>query len=126
MDSTFTKIIRLILGLGLLFFGISKLIHFKFMPVHIYTGDAALFIDSLTSSGYILKFVGLLEIFIGTLLVLGKWVAFAALLLMPISINILLFHLFLDTPGLIIGLVVMLLNLILIYKHWRIYRLLFR
>lgn len=126
MNSTFTKIIRLILGLGLLFFGISKLVHFNFMPVHIYTGDAALFIDSLSNSGYIMKVVAIFEILIGLMLVLGKWVPFALLLLAPISVNILLFHLFLDTPGLIIAMIVIALNVILIYKHWRVYRLLFR
>ncbi|SDW52186.1 DoxX family membrane protein [Aequorivita viscosa] len=126
MNSTFTKIIRLILGLGLLFFGISKLVHFNFMPVHIYTGDAALFIDSLSNSGYILKVVAVFEVFIGLMLVFGKWVPFALLLLAPISVNILLFHLFLDTPGLLIAIVVIVLNIILIYKHWRVYRLLFR
>lgn len=125
MKSTFTKIIRLILGLGLLFFGLSKLIHFNFMPTHIYTGDAALFIDSLSNSGYILKVVGIFEIFIGLMLVLGKWVPFALLLLAPISVNILLFHLFLDTPGLIIAIIVIALNSVLIYKHWSSYRPLF-
>lgn len=125
MNSTFTIVIRIVLGLGLLFFGLSKLFHFTFMPTHIYTGDAALFIDSLSSSGYILKVVGLLEISIGLLLLLNKWVPFALLLLAPISANIVLFHLFLDTPGLIVGLAVILLNIVLIYKHWKVYRPLF-
>ncbi len=125
MNSTFTKILRIILGLGLLFFGLSKLINFNFMPTHIYTGDAAIFIDSLSNSGYILKVVGTFEIFIGLLLLFNKWVSFALLLLAPITLNILLFHLFMDTPGLILALVVLVLNTILIYKHWKVYRPLF-
>lgn len=125
MNSTFTKILRIILGLGLLFFGLSKLINFNFMPIHIYTGDAAIFIDSLSNSGYILKVIGTFEIFIGLLLLFNKWVSFALLLLAPITLNILLFHLFMDTPGLILALVVLVLNTILIYKHWKVYRPLF-
>lgn len=125
MNSTFTKILRIILGLGLLFFGISKLIHFSYLPTYIYTGDIALFIDSLSSSGYILKVVGILEILIGLMLVLNKWVPFALTLLAPISVNILLFHLFTGKPGLILAMVVILLNIILIYKHWKSYRPLF-
>ncbi|WP_026450996.1 hypothetical protein [Aequorivita capsosiphonis] len=125
MNSTFTKILRIVLGLGLLFFGISKLIHFNFMPTHIYTGEAAIFIDSLSETGYILKVIGVLEICIGLLLLINKSVPFALILLAPISVNILLFHLFLDTPGLILAMVVILLNLILIYKHWKTYRPLF-
>lgn len=125
MNSTFTKILRIILGLGLLFFGLSKLIHFNFMPTHIYTGDAAIFIDSLSDTGYILKVIGVLEICIGLLLIINKAVPFALILLAPISANILLFHLFMDTPGLILAMVVILLNIILIYKHWKSYRMLF-
>ncbi len=125
MNSTFTKILRIILGLGLLFFGVSKLASFNFMPTHIYTGDAAIFIDSLSNTGYILKTIGILEILIGLLLLFNKWIPFALILLAPISVNIFLFHLFLDTPGLIVALVVIIFNAILIYKHWKIYRPLF-
>src|SRR5690606_6781894 len=125
MNSTFTKILRIILGLGLIFFGLSKLIHFSFMPTHIYTGDAAIFIDSLSNTGYILKVVGFFELVIGLLLLFNKWVPFALLLLSPITLNILLFHLFMDTPGLIIAVVILSLNAILIYKHWKVYRPLF-
>ncbi len=125
MNSTFTKILRIILGLGLIFFGVSKLIHFNFMPTHIYTGDAAIFIDSLSNTGYILKVIGVFELFTGLLLLFNKWVPFALLLLAPISVNILLFHLFMDTPGLILALLVIVLNAILIYKHWKVYRPLF-
>ncbi|MEM0517393.1 MULTISPECIES: DoxX family membrane protein [Aequorivita] len=125
MNSTFTKILRIILGLGLLFFGLSKLLHFKIMPTHIYTGEAAIFIDSLSNTGYILYVVGIFEIFIGALLLFNKWVPFALLLLAPITVNILLFHIFLDTPGLIAALVIVVLNVILIYKHWKVYRPLF-
>ncbi len=125
MNSTFTKILRMILGLGLLFFGLSKLIHFNFLPTHIYTGEGAIFIDSLSDTGYILKVIGVLEICIGLLLIINKAVPFALILLAPISVNILLFHLFMDTPGLVIALVVILLNAILIYKHWKAYRPLF-
>ncbi len=125
MNSTFTKILRIILGLGLLFFGLSKLIHLNIMPTHIYTDEAAIFRDSLSNTGYILKVLGIFEIFIGLLLLLNKWIPFALFLLVPISMNILLFHVFLDIPGLIVALVVVILNAILIYKHWKVYRPLF-
>lgn len=125
MNSTFTKILRIILGLGLLFFGLTKLIQFNFMPTHIYTGDAAIFIDSLSNTGYIMKLIGIIEIFIGLLLISNKWTSFALILLAPISLNILLFHLFMDTPGLILAMVVITLNVILIYKHWKSFRPLF-
>lgn len=125
MNSTFTKILRIILGLGLLLFGLSKLIHFDFMPTHIFTGDEALFIDMFSKSGYLLKVLGVIEIFIGLMLIIGKWVPFVLILLAPISVNILLYHLFTGKPGFIPALIVIALNIVLIYKHWKVYRPLF-
>jgi putative oxidoreductase len=43
------------------------------------------------------------------------------LLLIPLSINILLFHLYMNFDGIIPALVVATLNSILVYKHWRQY-----
>src|SRR5690606_6863419 len=74
-------ILSIILGLGLIFFGLSKLIHFSFMPTHIYTVDVAIFIDSLSNTGYILKDGCLFELVIGLILIFNIWVSFAFLLL---------------------------------------------
>ena len=83
------------------------------------------FLNSLGATGYIFPIVGILEVFIGVLLLLKKWVAFALILLAPISINILLFHLFLDIPGVAMSIGVAVFNGILIYKLWSQYRPLF-
>lgn len=124
MNSTFTRILRTILGLGLIFIGLGKLIHFDFMPSPTFSDDASLFMNSL-NTGYVLTVVGILEISIGLLLVFNKWVPFALILLAPITINVLLFHLFLDPPGLVLAIIIVFLNAILIYKHWKSYRPLF-
>lgn len=125
MNSTFTKILRIILGLGLLFFGLGKFFNFSFLPVPNFTPEAASFMGSLGSTGYLLFVVGAFEIIIGLLLLFNKWVPFALVLLAPITVNVLLFHLFLDSPGIILALIVVILNGILIYKHWKAYRPLF-
>ncbi len=125
MNSTFTRILRTILGLGLILIGLGKLIHFDFMPSPAFNEDATLFIDSLNNTGYVLQVVAVLEIVIGLLLVFNKWVSFALILLAPITVNVLLFHLFLDSPGLFLAIIVVFLNAILIYKHWKSYRTLF-
>ncbi|MGV9002962.1 DoxX family membrane protein [Flavobacterium sp.] len=124
MNSMFTKIARILLGLMLLVFGANKLFHFLPMPPP--EGVAGDFLSSLNTTGYIFPVIGVLEIGIGILLLLKKWVPFALIVLAPISFNILLFHLFLDIPGLGIALVVVLFNTILIYKHWEKYRPLFK
>lgn len=123
MNSMFTKIVRILLGIVLIVFGANKFLHF--IPMEVPTGSAGDFMNSLNATGYIFPFVGVLEVLIGVMLLLKKWVAFALILLAPISINILLFHLFLDIPGVAVALLVAIFNGILIYKHWKQYKSLF-
>lgn len=123
MNSQFTMLVRIILGITLVVFGSNKFLHF--IPLPPPTGSAADFMDSLGATGYIFPFVGLLEVGIGIMLLLKKWVAFALILLAPISINIFLFHLFLAIPGMGVAIAVLLFNVILIYKHWKQYTPLF-
>ena len=120
----FTKIVRILLGIILVLFGTNKF--FGFIPLPELPEKAASFMTSLGATGYVLKTVGFLEIIIGVLLLLKKWVAFALTLLAPISINILLFHLFLDVNGIGGALIVAVLNGMLIYKHWPQYKSLFQ
>ena len=123
MNSTFTKIVRFVLALMLLVFGINKFLKFILMPE--LPPDASEFMGELVATGYVLPIVGIIEIFIGILLIVNKWPAFAMVLLAPISVNILLFHLFLDLPGIGGALIVAILNGILIYKLWPKFRPLF-
>jgi len=123
MKSNFAKSLRYILAVGLLFFGLNKFI--GFMPMPALPTEAANFMESLSATGYVLQIVGFLEIVIGLLLLFNKWVAFALLLLVPISINILLFHLFLDLPGIGGALVIAIINALLIFKYWKAYRAIF-
>ncbi len=124
MNSMFTKIVRILLGIILLVFGANKF--FGFIPLPELPEQANNFMTSLGATGYVLKIVGVLEIVIGALLLMKKWVAFALTLLAPISINILLFHLFLDVTGIGGALLVAVLNGILIYKYWTHYKSLFQ
>lgn len=124
MNSNFTTILRLILGLGLIVFGLNEFL--GFVPKPDLSKEAGDFITSLRATGYLLYVVGALEVFIGLLLVLKKWVPFALLLLVPISFNILLFHLFLDIPDILQAIIVVVLNAILIFKYWKAYRPLFK
>jgi len=119
MNSQFTLLVRIVLGIMLVVFGSNNFLHF--IPLPPPTGSAADFLNSLGATGYIFPVVGVLEVFIGVMLLVKKWMAFVLILLAPISINILLFHLFLDIPGVSAALLVVILNAILIYKHWKQY-----
>lgn len=124
MKSTFTTLLRVLLALALLFFGANKL--FEFFPLYELPVEATNFMESLESTGYVFYVVAILEIVIGLLLLLGKWVPFALILLAPISLNILLFHLFLDVSDIAVAIVIVGINVILIYKYWKAYRPLFQ
>ncbi|GEQ84918.1 hypothetical protein ULMS_04260 [Patiriisocius marinistellae] len=124
MNSTFTTILRTILGLALLVFGANKL--YPFIPIFDMAPAAANFMDSLQSTGYVLYVVALLEIIIGFMLVFKKFVPFALILLAPIALNILLFHIFLDVSGILVAVIIVAINGILIYKYWKTYRPLFQ
>ncbi len=118
MNSMFTKIVRIFLGIVLVLSAINNFC--KIIPTP--AGD---FIESFGQVNYVLPIVGVLELAIGAMLLLKKWVAFALILLAPISLNILLFHLYLDLSGIAPALLVAILNAILIYKHWQQYKPLF-
>lgn len=118
MNSMFTKIVRILLGVILLLSGLNKF--FEFIPTP--AGDL---IESFGQVDYIFPVVATMEICIGVMLLTKKWIAFALVLLAPIAINILLFHLYLDFAGIVPALLIALLNGILIYKHWSQYKPLF-
>ena len=71
MNSMFTKIVRILLGIILIVFGLNKFI--GFIPLPDLPEKAGAFMGSLGDTGYVLPFVGTLEIAIGVLLLLKKW-----------------------------------------------------
>lgn len=130
------KIVNLILpyglGLMLLLFGFNKF--FWFLANFDFTGypEAEYLFNALrysgaeaTGKGYIMGLVGLSEVIIGALLVLRKWVPLALVMLVPISINLVLFHAFVNLPNIGPALVVALVNAYLMYKNWDAYRPIF-
>lgn len=123
MNSTFTKIIRFLLAIILILIGLNKF--FQFIPAPEIPEEASEFVGSLKATGYVIPVLGIVEIFIGLLLLFNKWVAFAVIALVPISLNVLLYHLFLDIPSIGIAALVAVINFILIYKLWPKYKPLF-
>ena len=124
MNSTFTTILRMLLGVSLLIFGMNKFI--AFIPIFDMAPAAANFMESLNSTGYVLYVVASLELLIGVLLLFKKWVPFALVLLAPIVVNVLLFHLFLDVSGMFVAVLMLAITGVLIYKYWKSYSSLFQ
>lgn len=111
-------IARILLGLVFFVFGLNAFFHF--MPMQMPTGDAGTLITILFKHGWV-TFHGFLYVIAGALLLVGRYVPVALVILGPILVNILMFHLTL-TPGIGMGLVCTLLELFLIYAYWPAFR----
>jgi putative oxidoreductase len=108
-------IARILLGLVFLVFGLNNFIHF--IPQQPIPGDAGALGELLFRHGWF-TFHGLLEVVAGALLLVGRYVPIALVLLGPILVNILVFHITLAPSGIGPGLVCTLLELFLIYAYW--------
>ena len=111
-------IARILLGLPFLIFGLNNFFHF--MPVTPPPGDAGILVGIMYTHGWLL-FHGLLYVIAGVLLLVGRYVPVALVILGPIIVNILVFHLTL-TPGIGPGLVCAVLEIFLIYAYWPAFR----
>ena len=121
MNSKVTMILRILLAVILLFFGLNKFFHYLPAP----EPPEGSFGYALMQTGYMLPLIGLSEIIPGFLLLINKWVGFALAWLVPITVNILAFHLKFDPSTILPGLVIALLNAYLIYANWHKFKTLF-
>ena len=126
-------VLRIGLGLMLLIFGLNKF--FWFLVDFDFTGypEAEYLFNALrysgpepTGKGYIMNLVGLTEVVVGILLIITKWAPFALVMLVPISINLVLFHVFVNPPNIGPALAVAFVNGLLMYRNWDHYRPLFQ
>lgn len=108
-------IARLLLGLVFLVFGLNGFLQFLDMgPMP--TGLAGQFMGALFQSHYFWVVAGL-QVVGGVLLLVGRFVPLALVLLGPVIVNILLYHLFLNPAGIVIALVVTVLWFVVFYAY---------
>lgn len=86
---------RLLLGVLMIASGLNKLLPKPFMQIPDFGGDAGDFMRLLSKSGY-LDVVGGLEVAGGLFLVTGFFVPLGLVLVGPVVVNIVLFHVLLD------------------------------
>ncbi|MFT5891238.1 MAG: putative oxidoreductase [Dokdonia sp.] len=115
-------ILRIVLGVMLLVFGFNKFV--PFLPAFEFGNDlgAANLFEAFTNSGYMWPLVGGLEMLVGILFITKKAFPAALLALLPISVNIVLFHAILNPANIAPALFVAIVNLYFIYKNWSNYR----
>jgi putative oxidoreductase len=115
---------RIVLGLIYFVFGLNFFLHF--IPTPPPSGGVAdAFTGGLFQSGYFFPMLKGLEVVLGALLLLGFFVPLVLVVLMPISINILLFHAFLAPDSSVMGIVIVLINLYLAWSYREYFKPLF-
>lgn len=90
--------LQVLLGLVLVLSGGAKLL----VPGQLSVGD--FLIDSMKATGYLYSLLGTAEVAAGLTLLVGRFVPLALLVLAPVTLNIVAYHLFLEPAGLPAGL----------------------
>ncbi len=112
-------IVRVLLGLPFLVFG-ANAIH-PFLPMPPMAGDSGTLAAIMMHHGWFL-FIGTLYVIAGILLIVGRYVPIALVLLGPILVVILLFHVTLSPNELGFPIVLTLFEVFLIYAYWPAFR----
>lgn len=100
-------ILRILLGLGFTVFGI---LGFVMQPD---PSTLPPLVQAMAESGYMIVMVKIVELLCGLLILSGRWVPLALVLLGPVMVNIVLFHLFLAPADGLVGYVFFLIWLFL-------------
>jgi hypothetical protein len=105
------RIIRYLMGFVCAVLGLNGFLNFLPMP------KTALppFFLALLATGYMLKLISVTLLVSGILLLANRLVPFALLLMAPLMVNVLLYHIFLDPGGIGLALVVTAME---IYLAW--------
>jgi putative oxidoreductase len=115
---------RMVLGLIYFVFGLNFFFHFIPTPPSP-GGVADAFTGGLFQSGYFFPMLKSIEVVLGALLLVGIFVPLALVILMPISINILLFHAFLTPGNTLMGIIIVLVHIYLAWSYRDYYKPLF-
>ena len=118
-----TLVIRILIGILLLFAGLSYFFKFGEQPAQV--GDLKTVMDGFIASKYLMPLAKIVELICGLSFVTGKFIKISAVILVPISLNILLINVFLMPEGTPIAAALLLGNSFLIYRNWDSYKGLF-
>ena len=108
-------IVRILMGLMFAFASITVL--FKLFPQPELTGNVKIFMDGMTATVYMLTTIKVIELICSVAFLSSRFVPLATVVIFPINVNILLFHVFLDPKGLPVAVLLMIGNLLLAWYY---------
>ncbi len=117
------RTVQIILGLYLIFVTISGF--FQLLPPPEFNEAGTAFLGALFNTGYAVYLMQIIFLISGIMFIIDRWSAFGAVLLAPLTVNILAFHIFLDFTGWWMALIFAILNIYLLVIHWPRYRSMF-
>lgn len=116
-------IARILLGLIYFIFGLN--FFFNFVPIPQMGKEGDVFLKSLITSGYFFQFLKIIEVAGGFFLLINRYTAFILIMVLPVSVNIFLFHTMLAPSGIPMALGILALNLFLCVAYLKYYRSVF-
>lgn len=116
-----TIIVRILFGLLYAFFSAGVLFNLFPQP-ELPPGNVKTFMEGMVASGYLLTFIKVTELVCGLALLTGFFAPLANVIIFPITLNILLFHVFTEKGDFAIAIVLLLMNLFLAYAYREKYK----
>jgi len=113
--------VRFLLGAMFFVFGLNGFLNFIPPPPEGVPEGAMKLGMAMAESGYLFQFVKGTEVLCGVLLLANRFVPLALVVLMPITLNIIAFHLFLAPDGTGMGIAILAAQLYLAWVHRRAY-----
>ncbi len=118
-----TTVVRSLLGLLYVVFGLNFFLHFIPMPPPPATpGPAENFMGGLFQAGYFFPMVKGLEVLLGGFLLLNFFTPLSLIILAPISLNIFLYHAFLAPDNMAISVLIVFLHIYLLWAYAKSYK----
>lgn len=117
-------IVRVLMGLMFAFASIVVL--FELVPQPEQTGNVKIFMDGMAASVYMMTTIKVIELICAVAFLSGKFVPLATVVIFPITVNILLFHVFVEPEGLLVAILLMIGNLFLAWHYRNKYKPLFK
>jgi uncharacterized membrane protein YphA (DoxX/SURF4 family) len=115
MNSKVFMVIRILLGLFVLVFGLNKFLQFLPAPEGMSESAGAYF--GALMSAKVITLVAIVEIVAGIALIFNKFGALLALILMSVSVNAVLFHATLDPGNIVPAIALLVLNILVLYGY---------
>lgn len=114
MNPKITLVVRIVLALFMIMFGLNKFIHFMTFPPVPEPGGTLMGIYFM--SGF-LTLVGALEVAAGLALLVGKFIPISLTLIIAIMFNAVMFHVLYDPATIMGSLIGLVLALFLVYAY---------